>query len=208
VQKYLILLNLTMSNNVSLIKLNAFFLKSLIKKYKSVIKFILTFLLVYAVLSITYKLYLDYSDGSQFYPDYITNLTAKQSQLLINSIGYDATIVPHEAEPSMKLIINNKFVARVVEGCNSVSVIILFLSFVIAFAAGWKRTIIFILAGSVLIYSVNLIRIAILSIGLFHYPWRREILHTVIFPLIIYGLVFVLWMIWVRYYSKLQKKNV
>jgi len=180
-------------------------LKSLFQKYRSVIKFIITFLLVYAVLSVAYKFYLDFSTGAIYYPDYVTNLTARQSQLLINSVGYDCHIEAHADEPSMKLIINNKFVARVIEGCNSVSIIILFIAFLIAFAGEWKRTALYILAGSVLIYSVNLIRIAILSIGLYHYPWRREILHTVIFPLIIYGLVFLLWMVWVRRFSKAHK---
>ena len=177
-------------------------------KYKSVLKFILTFLLVYALLTLGYKLYLDVSDGSKFYPDYLTNMTAKQSQLLLQEVGYDTRIEAHPNEASMMLIINNKFVARVVEGCNSISVIILFISFIVAFAGRWKTTAIYILSGSVLIYSVNLIRIVILSIGLYHYPWRREILHTVIFPLIIYGMVFLLWMFWVNRFKTLQKQNV
>jgi len=182
-------------------------LQALLVKYKSVIKFILTFVLVYAVLSMAYKLYLDYSDGTKFYPDYITNLTAKQSESLLDSLGYDASIEAHPNEPSMKLIINNKYVARVIEGCNSVSVIILFVSFIIAFAGRLKPTIIYLLAGSVLIYAVNLLRIVILSIGLFHYPWRRNILHSIIFPLIIYGMVFLLWMVWVNRYASLKKRD-
>lgn len=182
-------------------------MKALIVKYKSVIKFILTFLIVYLLLSYSYKLYLDYSDGSKYYPDYLTNLVAKQTQALLETVGYSTTIEPHSNEASMKLIINNKFVARVVEGCNSVSVIILFLSFIIAFADKFKTTALYIFVGSVLIYTVNLIRIVILSIGLYHYPWRREILHTVIFPLIIYGMVFLLWMFWVNRFSKIKTAN-
>ncbi len=181
-------------------------MKDLFVKYKSVLKFILTFLLVYAVLSFSYKLYLDYSEGSRYYPDYLTNLVAKQSESLIQTFGYNAYIAPHPDEPSMKLIINNKFVARVVEGCNSVSIIILFISFMIAFAGKFKTTFFYILAGSVLIYAVNLFRIVILSIGLYHYPWRREELHTVIFPLIIYGMVFLLWMFWVNRFAMLNQK--
>ncbi len=182
-------------------------MKELLVKYKSVIKFILTFLLVYAVLSFSYKLYLDFSDGSKYYPDYLTNLVAKQSESLLHTFGYDASIAKHPHEASMKLIINTKFVARVVEGCNSISVIILFIAFMIAFAGKFKTTFLYILAGSVLIYVVNLFRIVILSIGLYHYPWRREELHTVIFPLIIYGMVFLLWMFWVNRFSKLKKKH-
>jgi exosortase family protein XrtF len=181
-------------------------LKALFIKYKSVIKFILTFLLVYAVLSVSYKLYLNISENSNYYPDYFTNLTAKQSELILENIGYEAQIIPHPDEPSMKLIINSKFVARIIEGCNSISIIILFISFMIAFADKWKATLLYIFAGSTLIYTVNLLRIVLLSIGLYHYPWRREILHTVIFPLIIYGLVFLLWMFWVNRYALKYKK--
>lgn len=183
-------------------------MKTLLKKYKSVVKFILTFLLVYLVLSLSYKVYLDASVGSKYYPDYVTNLVARQTEALLNTFGYQADIINHPNEPSIKLIVNGKYVARAVEGCNSLSVIILFISFMVAFAGRLKPTVFYILSGSILIYSVNLMRIVILTIGLYHYPWRREILHTVIFPLIIYGLVFLLWMLWVNRFSKFKKHNV
>lgn len=179
-------------------------MKALLIKYKSVVKFILTFLIVYISLSVAYKLYLDFSDGSKFYPDYFTNLVTKQSQILLQELGYSIEVLPHPDEPSMKLIINNKYVARIIEGCNSISIIILFVSFIIAFSGKLKTTIIYALIGSVLIYIVNIIRIVILSIGLYHYPWRKETLHTVVFPAIIYGLVFLLWMFWVNRFSNLK----
>jgi exosortase family protein XrtF len=160
------------------------------------------------VLTLGYNLYLNVSNGSKFYPDYLTHLTARQTKALLNGIGYDANVIPHPNEPSMKIIINGKFVARVIEGCNAISIIILFLSFIIAFAGKFKTTFFYCFAGSVLIYTFNLIRIVILSIGLYNYPWRREILHTVIFPLLIYGTVFVLWMVWVNRFSKSVKSNV
>ncbi|MBN4070363.1 exosortase family protein XrtF [Olleya sp. AH-315-F22] len=183
-------------------------MKELFVKYRSVLKFILTFLLVYSILSISYKLYLDFSNDSKLYPDYVTNLVAIQSQSLLESVGFNVQVTPHPNEASLKLIINDKFVARIIEGCNSISIIILFVSFIVAFAGKFKVTLFYLLSGSVLIYAVNLIRIVILSIGLYNYPWRREILHTVIFPLIIYGLVFLLWMFWVNRFATLKTKDV
>ena len=159
------------------------------------------------MLSIAYKLYLDYSTGTLYYPDYFTNLVARQSETLFQVLGYNAEVVKHSNEPSMKVLVEGKFVSRVVEGCNSISVIILFVSFIIAFADKFKETLIYLLAGSVLIYVVNLIRIVVLSVGLYHFPWRRNILHTVIFPLIIYGMVFLLWMIWVRRFAKIHNRD-
>ena len=164
-------------------------------------------MLVYALLSVVYKLYLQYSDGSKFYPDYMTNLVSLQIETLLNSFGYQTQVVPHPAEPSMKLILNGKYLARIIEGCNSISVVILFLSFIVAFSGKLKTTFFYILSGSVLIYAVNLLRIVILTLGLYHYPEYSDVLHTVIFPGIIYGMVFLLWIFWVNRFSKLNKNN-
>lgn len=163
--------------------------------------------MVYGILTFAYKLYLDYSAGSKYYPDYLTNLVAKQTDAVLQAFGYNSQIEKHPDEPSMKLILNGKFVARIIEGCNAMSVIILFISFIIAFAGKFKTTFFYILAGSVLIYIVNIFRIAILSVGLYHYPWRSDELHTVIFPMIIYGMVFLLWMFWVNRFSSLSTSN-
>lgn len=180
-------------------------MKALLTKYKLVIRFIVIFLTVYSVLTIDYYYYLNFSDGTKFYPDYLTHLVAKQTNTLLNGVGYEANVLPHPNEPSMKVIINGKYVARIIEGCNAMSIIIMFLSFIIAFAGKFKTTLMYCLAGSIIIYAFNLIRIVILTIGLYHYPWQREILHTVIFPLLIYGTVFLLWMIWVNRFSKTKK---
>lgn len=182
-------------------------MRALLIKYKSVIRFIVTFLVVYGVLTTGYSFYLNGSDGSKFYPDYLTNLVAEQTKALLNGFGYETKVLPHPDEPSMKIVINGKYVARVIEGCNAISIIILFISFIVAFAGRWKSTLFYCFAGSILIYAFNLIRIVILSVGLYHYPWRQEIMHTVIFPMLIYGVVFLLWMVWVNRFSKTIKSN-
>ena len=137
----------------------------------------------------------------------MTHLVAKQSEALLDSFGYNAEVLPHPNEPSMKVIVNGQYLARVIEGCNAVSIIILFLSFIVAFSGKFKTTFFYILSGSVLIYSVNLLRIVLLTIGLYHYPKYEDVLHTVIFPAIIYGIVFLLWIFWVNRFSKLNKSN-
>ena len=180
-------------------------MRSLFVKYKLVVKFILTFLLVYGGLSFVYKFYLKFSDGSKFYPDYLTNLVSRQTVSVLNYLGYYANIVPHPTEPSMKLIINGKYLARIIEGCNSVSIVILFIAFILAFSGKIKQTILYILFGSVLIYVANLFRIVVLCLGLYRFPKYSDVLHNVVFPSIIYGLVFLLWVFWVNRFSKLNK---
>lgn len=194
-------------HNFNLVKLITFFLKALLVKYKLVIRFITTFLLVYIVLTVAYKFYLQFSDGSKYYPDFMTHLVTIQSEDLLRVLGYNVQMLPHPNEPSMKVILNGNYIARVIEGCNSISVIILFMSFIVAFSSRVKTTFFYILSGSVLIYTVNLLRIVLLSLLLYHYPEHQVIFHSVVFPGIIYGLVFSLWIFWVNRFSKLKNTH-
>jgi exosortase family protein XrtF len=162
---------------------------------------------VYILLSFFYNVYLQSSLGGKYYPDFITNLVAKQSSSLISSFGFNAEVMPHPTEISMKLFIDKQFLGRIVEGCNAVSIIILFIAFIIPFTQKFKKTLLFILVGSVLIYVVNIIRIAILAIALYKYPEHQDMLHQIVFPAIIYGMVFLLWMLWVKMLPKTIEAN-
>ena len=50
------------------------------------------------------------------------------------------------------------------------------------FAGELKTTLFYILSGSVLLYVVNLLRIVILTIGLYYYADYEAVLHAVVFP--------------------------
>lgn len=176
-------------------------------KYKLVIRFIVLFLFTYALLSIAYKYYLEFSTGFRYFPDYATNLVAQHCDNLINSLGYHSSIFPHESEASIKLIIEGEYIARIVEGCNSISVLILFTSFIVAFTDNIQSTFLFIVAGGTLIYTINLLRIVLITLAIYHYPAYHEILHIIVFPLIIYGMVFLLWVMWVRRFNMIYKRN-
>ncbi|WP_420575023.1 exosortase family protein XrtF [Kordia sp.] len=170
-----------------------------IQKYKSALGFIVKFFVTYAILTYVYSLYLSNFDGE---PDGITRIVAHQTESIINTFGYTANVVVHESEPTMKLLVHGNYVGRIVEGCNSISVLILFITFVIAFTGNLKNTVLFILIGSALVYLANLVRIVILGIGLYRFPEQEYLLHQIVFPTIIYGMVFLLWMFWVQKFSK------
>jgi exosortase family protein XrtF len=173
-------------------------LRALFGKYRSVVRFVLLFLGSYLILSFLYAGYLQLSKGGAYAPDFITHLVAKQSSDMITGFGYKATVIPSTTAPIMELYVNSKYLARIIEGCNAISIIILFMAFIIAFYEKRKKTILFLLAGAVLIYAMNVLRIVILAIALYEFPEQKEILHGVVFPGLIYGMVFLLWMLWVR----------
>ena len=58
----------------------------------------------------------------------------------------------------MKLYYHGKWVARIIEGCNALNVMILFVAFVVAFSGKWKSTLLFIVFGIVVISFVSSFR--------------------------------------------------
>lgn len=173
-------------------------MKSSLKPFAPIVRFIVIFFGVYIVATVVYMMYLELSKQGQFTPDFITYLVAKQTDAVLNTLGYQASVVPDAQLPLMQLYINDIYLAQIVEGCNAISVIILFVSFVFAFYQGFKKTLVFVLAGCVLIYTINILRIVFLAIALYKYPSYQEMLHGVLFPVVIYGFVCLLWLFWVK----------
>jgi len=176
-------------------------IKEIVRNNKAVLKFLLVFFGSYTLLALLYQVFLNHVTFEGYYPDVITHHVATQSYNVIDFLGFDASIFKDSSSPSMVIAINNENVVRVIEGCNSISVIILFLSFVLAFFKGLKSTLLFIMLGAVSIYIINIIRVALLVLGLYFYKDYGDFLHDILFPLFIYGVVLLLWLIWIRKYK-------
>ncbi|MDX6747985.1 exosortase family protein XrtF [Polaribacter sp. PL03] len=177
------------------------------KKHKNVVIFLIKFFATYFILFAIYSTYLKNSQEKEgaFKTASITTLVADQTVDLIEFFNFDAGAYQHKKELSVKLLIEGNYTARVIEGCNSISIIILFIAFIIAFAGSIKATIIYSFLGSLFIYTINIVRIAFLAIMIYKYPRHQEILHNLVFPAIIYGVVFLLWVIWVNKFSNYKK---
>ncbi len=157
-------------------------------------------------MAIVYHLYLNSFDVSKMEVDSATQLVANQSEKIISLFDENTYVKPNLTEPCVNLFYRNKWVARIIEGCNALSIIILFISFVIAFSGKIKSTIGFCIVGIAIIHFFNIMRIAFLSMIMYHFPQYQDFLHSVVFPLFIYGIVFILWIVWVNKYSFYAKK--
>ncbi len=173
------------------------------KKYTPVLIFLLRFFASYLILTLSYQWYLNKTQ-QKGYPlscDPITKLVADQTVAGANSLGYHFDSEQHPDELSIKLFTDNKYTARIVEGCNSISIIILFWAFILAFKGSWSSTLLYGIIGSMAIYVINIARIIILTKLLDAFPGRSDFWHQIVFPAIIYGFTFILWIIWVRYFA-------
>lgn len=152
-----------------------------------------------------YQQYLNGFEENQI--DSVTRMVGENTEQVLLLFTDGSSIEESTTQPYMKLFFNEKYVARIVEGCNAISVIILFISFVVAFSGRLQTTLLFIFGGSLLIYALNVLRIAALSALIFYFPKQESLLHEVLFPLYIYGVVFILWLIWARKFSRYASKD-
>lgn len=173
------------------------------KRNKAVIYFLLRFFVSYFLLTGVYQLYIQRSQQKS--PEYqccgITNLVSKQVESVGNFLGFNIVTKQNPDELSQQIFLDDQVVAQIVEGCNAVSVIILYIAFIIAFKGSFRNTILFVIIGSFLIYALNILRIVLISWGLYKYPQYGDLLHQILFPAIIYGFTLLLWIIWVKYFA-------
>ncbi len=182
-------------------------MKNQFQQFKPFLAFLGKFVLSYLLLTFLYQLYLNQFDAKNFEVDGFTKIVANQTESLMHATGCVVSSEMHKHEASVKLFYNNKWIARIIEGCNALSVIILFISFIISFSGKIKQTVVYILFGCLFIHIINVMRIALLAVLIYHYPSYESFLHGVFFPLVIYGFVFLLWVYWVNNFSKYATKS-
>ena len=119
---------------------NLFFCINLLKKhlllilknyfitYRPFLAFLAKFILTYSILSFAYGHYLSQFNQAQYEVDDFTILVSKQAGFLIKIFDPDVATVKNPFETNMQLFYHQKYVARIVEGCNAMSVIVLFVS--------------------------------------------------------------------------------
>ncbi len=170
-------------------------MRKLFGTYRLTIAFIFKFLLIYVLLVWLYSLYLGHY---VLQTDPLTLWVGRAVSGIYHLLGLDVKTLPISGESGLKLIINGQYVARIIEGCTAASVIILFVSFVIAFGQKIKKSLLFAMLGGVLIFIFNLFRIVFLGYLLYAFPQYQDIAHRIVFPALIYGFVVVLWIIFIK----------
>ena len=110
-----------------------------LKPYYPVFKFVAIFAMLYILFSIGYYLFISIEWGQQLYPDPITAQVSYQTQELLRLVGYKAQTLNSPEHPSVMMFINEVRVYRVIEGCNAVSVMILFTAFVVVLLEAGRR---------------------------------------------------------------------
>lgn len=175
----------------------------MLKDFKPVLGILLRFIIIYLVLLFGYQFYLNSFQNQGLDP--FSRLIANQVMSVQNSGGYPTLLYDDVKGEQVWFYVKQSYATRMVEGCNAVSVMILFLAFVFAFYKGAK-TFIFAFVGLIILYIMNVLRIAGLNIVVRDFSQYGKISHDYLFPAIIYGTVVLLWLIWIKFFA-LKNEN-
>jgi exosortase family protein XrtF len=108
-------------------------------------------------------------------------LVGRNTEQLLDLFPADVATEENKEETFIKLIYNHKYVARIIEGCNAISIIIYLFHSLFVFRKV-KPTLLYFWR-KVLVYVLNVMRIAMLSVLMYHFPGQVSFLHGVLFCL-------------------------
>lgn len=172
---------------------------------KPALRFLGIFLGCYLVLSLLYGFWIE-SLGKA--PDFMTSEVSREVVAILRVFNVNASQQANPDGPTVFVYEDTRKVLNVFEGCNGLNVMIVFLSFVLAYGGHRQRILWFIPAGFLVIHLANLGRILWLF-GLSAFNERLfYYFHKYFFTAVIYLIVFVLWWLWVtRWNGKPEERH-
>lgn len=172
-----------------------------IKEFKPTIFFLVKFIGIYLVANLLYGLYVTaYSPK----PDPMTSWVSYHTAIALRGCGWPTIAQDTETKPTTELIFEEKRVLAIYEGCNGLNVMIIFVAFLIAFGPISRTLWWFIPLGLLILHGVNLARIALLFWVSLYLADYMYFIHKYFFTAILYVVVFLLWIAWVKKFSTLK----
>jgi exosortase family protein XrtF len=170
------------------------------------------FLIKAAVLFFTWQvLYLSWLSTGTNLDTWLTYKTAASVSFSFNLIGYQSDYTEKTVQPGeqgvSRIIIDGEPSLIIADSCNALTLIVLFIGFIIAFEGHWPLKLVYILAGSLVIFGINVFRAMMLILIYMHAPSTFHFNHKYTFTILVYLAVFVFWMFWALKLSKLKLKR-
>jgi exosortase family protein XrtF len=131
------------------------------------------------------------------------NISIVMSKML-QWTGYDVhfTLARRLGETYMYLTPEPLPFLRVGASCNGLELLILFSIFIISYPGNQKHKFIFILLGLLGIHILNILRNYWLALFVLHKSELFDLFHRYVFIFMVYGAIFLLWMLWVNKFSQ------
>ncbi|MBN8575735.1 MAG: exosortase family protein XrtF [Cytophagales bacterium] len=165
------------------------------KAINPALRFVLVFVGLYFILNVMYGLWISTFEHRA---DPLTTTITRQTSQVLNWAGDSTTWLPAEDKPTVGILQAGRRIISVYEGCNSLNVMIVFVAFVVAYKGKFRMAALFVPMGLLIIYLINILRIILLYTVALHWSAYFYYFHKYLFTAVIYAVVFLLWLWWMR----------
>lgn len=168
------------------------------RQYKPLIRFFSSVLIIYILWSVANAFWL-LPEGKV--NSYLRRSEAYFSKTVLSWAGYQSSFKENTKNTASVILVDNKKVISIADSCNALVLFVIFAGFVIAYPGKWKVKMWYIPAGLITIYFINVLRISSLALIHIHYPQFLDFNHHFTFTILVYGYIFLLWVVYINRYS-------
>ena len=101
-------------------------------------------------------------------------------------------------EEASKIYHNGKEIIYVIDRCNGLELIVLYIGFIVCMPSKFWRKLLFIIAGAILLDITNILRCSVLIYLQEYHRTYFEIAHYYLFKASMYTITFLMWIIFAR----------
>ncbi len=161
--------------------------------------FIVKMLGLYTVWYLLYQLWL--LPNGQL-DNFLTHQVGVGSTWLMQVLGYEKAFLYKNF-----LYVGQACLVAIGNACNGVTLYMLFASFILAAPGSWRAKLVYLPAGIVAIYTINLLRVCMLAVNAMVSRETFHFNHHYTFVFLVYGFIFMLWVLWINRFSGLVGKT-
>ncbi len=173
-------------------------------KQNRFLKFLFLSSLTYTILYFFYEFVIKkYTNLDQAFIRVIINW----SDALLHLLGYKTFKVLGDTE-FQSVGIDGSEGVWVGAACNAVTLFFLFAVFILAYPGHQKSKLWYVPLGIFTIHVINILRVMALALIAFYHPNWLDFNHTYTFTFLVYGLIFLLWIIWVNKFANKTSNEV
>lgn len=102
---------------------------------------------------------------------------------------------------------NGKVTISIADNCNGLELMVLYAAFIICMPGTWRRKLLFIGSGILLVHFANLLRCMGLVGMHLHWPGLFDFAHHYLFKIMVYSISFALWVAYLKPFTAKELKN-
>ena len=157
-----------------------------------ILKYFLKAFALYLLYYFIYELWIN-PDGRL--NQWLNNVVAMLGNKVLVWFGYES------CRTGTSVCINGISTVNIGNGCNGLEIYAIFTAFIIIYSGRWFIKLIYIIGGILVIFSINILRVVLLSIDHYNNLKLFHFNHKYTYVFVVYSVVFILWILWVTKFA-------